>query len=292
MFEFRDIEMIRAITRHGGFRAASDQTGIAQSAISRRIHHLEDRLKISIFEKAGRGVRLTAVGRRLLDEAETLLESRERILNELTQGVMAGVVRLGVAETMTHTILPRMLTMLRSRHPLLRFEISIDTSDHMSEALLADELDIVILLRDLAPRGADLTPLPPVRHGWYVSRQHFDLPEPATLRDLARLPIVSFPKSTLPHRAIVQLLSPWAHEALAVHGSASLATVLHLVRQGFGIGTLPHDIVATWPHADIRELRVTEDAQLPDLEFAICHLPERAGKIGKEVTLAAVAAAD
>ncbi|MGR3543516.1 MAG: helix-turn-helix domain-containing protein, partial [Paracoccus sp. (in: a-proteobacteria)] len=65
MFGFRDLAIIRAIARHGGFRAASDSLGLAQSAISRRVRHLEDRMGMTIFQRDGRGVRLTAAGRRL-----------------------------------------------------------------------------------------------------------------------------------------------------------------------------------------------------------------------------------
>lgn len=288
MFDFRDIEVIRAIVRQGGFRAASDATGIAQSAISRRVRHLEDRMKIKIFERDGRGVRLTAAGRRLCDEAEVLVAQRDHILDELTQGVMAGVVRLGVAETMTHTILPRMLTSLRTRHPQLRFEISVDTSGQMGQELADDGLDVAIMLRDQAPRGINLTALPPVGLGWYVAPAHFTLPCPAGVDDLAALPIVSFPKGTIPHRRVIELLSPGRKQAVVVHGSASLATVLHLVGQGFGIGTIPHDIVTAWPHAGLEQITVLPEARLPDLEFAVCYMPERNAEIGREVSQTAV----
>lgn len=291
MFGFRDIEVIRSILLNGGFRAASEATGIAQSAISRRVRHLEDRMGVTLFERDGRGVRLTAAGRRLVEETEVLVSQRDRILEELTQGVMAGVVRLGVAETVTHTVLPKMLTGLRNDHPLLRFEISVDTSERMSQMLVDDALDIVILMRDLAPRGVNLTALPSVGLGWYAAPRHFKLPRPAGIDDLAALPIVSFPKTSLPHRQVVELLSPGRKQAATVHGSASLATVLHLVGQGFGVGTIPHDIVAAWPHAGIEEIEVLPEAKLPDLDFAICYITERNEKIGKEVAVAAVRAA-
>lgn len=288
MFGFRDIEIIRSVVRYGGFRAASDATGLAQSAISRRIRHLEDRMGITIFERDGRGVRLSATGRRLCDEAEVLIAQRDRILGELTQGVMAGVVRLGVAETVTHTILPRLLTNLGQRHPMLRFEISVDTSDQMGQALKDDRLDVVIMLRDQAPRGIALTPVPPVTMGWFVSPAHFTLPDPADIDDLAALPIVSFPKTTSPHRQVLELLTPGRRQPATVHGSASIATMLHLVRQGFGIGTIPHSIVEAWPHSMLREINVRPKARLPDLEFGICYDPERNEEIGKEVSRAAL----
>ncbi|MBY6006673.1 LysR family transcriptional regulator [Salipiger bermudensis] len=290
MFGFRDIEIIRSVVRHGGFRAAADATGLAQSAISRRIRHLEDRMGITIFERAGRGVRLSATGRRLVDEAEVLIAQRDRILEELTQGVMAGVVRLGVAETMTHTLLPRMLTTLRGRHPMLRFEISVDTSEQMGQALRDDALDVVIMLRDQAPRGIALTPLPPVSMGWFVSPEHFTLPSPAGIDDLAALPIVSFPKTTIPHRQVLEVMTAGRRKPATVHGSASLATMVNLVQQGFGIGTIPHDIVAAWPQTMLQEIDVLPEAKLPPLEFVICHDPERNEEIGREVTRAAVEA--
>ncbi|MFD1796600.1 LysR family transcriptional regulator [Paracoccus aurantiacus] len=290
MFGFRDIEVIRAIVRQGGFRAASDALGIAQSAISRRVRHLEDRMGVAIFERDGRGVRLTAIGRRLLEEAEVLVAQRDRILGELTQNVVAGVVRLGVAETITHTLLPPMLTDLRALHPRLRFEISVDTSDQLARMLCNDELDVAILMRDQVPRGVDFTPLPSVGLGWYVAPAHFTLPRPARLDDLAALPIISFPKNTLPHRRVLDLLSPGRRQAVAIHGSASLATMLHLVGQGFGIGTIPHDIVSAWPDTGLRQIEVHREARLQDLDFAICYMPERNEEIGREVAAAAVRA--
>lgn len=156
--------------------------------------------------------------------------------------------------------------------------------------LVDDALDVAILMRDLAPRGVNLTPLQPVGLGWYVAPQHFTLPSPAGIDDLAALPIISFPKTSLPHRRVVELLSPGRRQAATVHGSASLATVLHLVGQGFGIGTIPHDLVAAWPHAGIEEIAVRPEARLPDLDFAICYVTERNEKIGKEVARAAVEA--
>ena len=289
MFGFRDIEIIRAVWKHGGFRAASEATGLAQSAISRRVRHLEDRMGITIFERDGRGVRLTSAGRRLCEEAEMLVTQRDRILGELTQGRMAGVVRLGVAETITHTILAPMLTDLRTRHPLLRFDISVDTSTQLSAELVRDDLDVVILMRDLAPPGVHIVALPPVTLGWFASPRHFTLPHPAGVEDLAALPIVSFPKATIPHRRVLQLLAPGRRAVTgAVHGSASLATMLHLVGQGFGIGTIPHRIVQTWPHSGLQEIEVTQDAVLPDLEFSVCYMPDRNEEIGREVSESAL----
>ena len=151
-----------------------------------------------------------------------------------------------------------MLTTLRARHPMLRFEIAVDTSDQMGQALRDDALDVVIMLRDQAPRGIALTPLPPVSMGWFVSPEHFTLPSPAGVDDLAALPIVSFPKTTIPHRQVLDVLTPGRRQPATVHGSASLATMLHLVQQGFGIGTITGTVVL--PGSAKSQSRPTEPA--------------------------------
>nr|WP_319513294.1 LysR family transcriptional regulator [uncultured Cohaesibacter sp.] len=292
MIEFRDIEILRAVVQQGGFRAAAEMTGVAQSAISNRIRHLESRLKISIFEREGRGVRLTTIGRRLLEEAEILLAQRDRIVSELTVDDMTGVVRFGVAETMGHTFLPLMLNRLREDHPHLRFEISIETSFQMASDILNDDLDAAILLRDQAPSGCHMTPLPPVSQGWFANPEHFELPDPADINDLAELPIVTFSKTTLPHKRLIDMLAPARKQAGSVHGSTSLATVIQLIALGFGVGTVPHIIAQSSPHFGLLELNVAEDAKLPDLEYVICYVAERNDKIGRELTQAALETAD
>ncbi|WP_138466622.1 LysR family transcriptional regulator [Poseidonocella sp. HB161398] len=292
MIGFRDIEIIREVVRQGSFRGAAESLGIAQSAISKRIRHLEDRLKITIFERVGRGVRLSAVGRRLYEEAEILAAQRDRIIGELTHDVIAGTVRLGVAETMTHSFLTGLLTPLHAAHPQLRFEISIDTSDRMAQALAEDQLDFIVVLRDQAPPGMQAVPLMAVHLGWYVSPAHFRLPDPAGIADLAPHPVVSFSKTTMPHRRVLEMLALQRQRAVPVHGSASLATMMHLVSQGFGLGTLPRMLVAHWPQFGLEEIAVAEEARLPDLQFVLCYDAEKNAKIGRELSRFARAAAD
>ena len=53
--------------RHGNFSTAAMELAISQSAISRRIAHLEKQLSVRLFERSRTGVRLTEAGQRFLD---------------------------------------------------------------------------------------------------------------------------------------------------------------------------------------------------------------------------------
>ena len=57
-----------AAGERGGFTAAAQALGITQSAISREIRQIEERLGRALFRRSPRGVELTDEGRRTLDE--------------------------------------------------------------------------------------------------------------------------------------------------------------------------------------------------------------------------------
>ncbi|MEX0759868.1 MAG: LysR family transcriptional regulator, partial [Tistlia sp.] len=258
MFGIRDVEMVGEVVRAGGFRAAARRLGLAQSAISARLAALEKRLGIKLFERAGRGVRLTAAGRRFLEQAERLIAARDRIVDELAANAdLVGTLRIGVAETVVHTWLPAMLTQLRDALPRMRFELAVDTSAELRRKLAGDELDFAILMRPLVPAEARQFDIGGIEICW-VAAPGLALPEgPLAPADLAQRPIVTFPKSTPPYREIERLLSDPGLPVPLLHGCASLSTIAHLVRDGFGIGTLPRRMVqADLASGALRELRV------------------------------------
>ncbi|WP_097458818.1 LysR family transcriptional regulator [Mangrovitalea sediminis] len=285
MFEFRDIEILQDIVRAGGFRAAAQNFGLSQSAISSRVAALEKRLGVQLFDRSNRQVRLTASGLRFLEEAQRLLRARDRIWQEMTHaGELSGTVRIGVAETIVHTILTDTLNRLKDDYPMVRFELSVDTSVQLADALADDRLDVAILLRESVPQGAAAASLKPVRLGWY-GPENMSLPDhPLSLAELARNAIVTFPKGTLPFREIESIFSAPDIAFPSLHGSASLSTVKHLVSGGFGIGVLPALMAESDVDADpIRRIPVLDEAHLTDLHFVVSYFPERNREIGEAV---------
>ena len=289
MFEFKDIEILQNIVKAGGFRAAAQKYDLSQSAISSRVSALEKKLGILLFDRSNRQVRLTAAGLRFIEEAQRLLRARDRIWQELTHpGELSGTIRIGVAETIVHTILTGMLNKLKDDYPKVRFELSVDTSGQLATTMADDALDVAIMLRESVPQGAVAAALKPVQLGWYCT-ESMELPDhPMSLAELAEHAIVTFPKGTPPFREVESIFSAPDISPPALHGSASLSTVKHLVGDGFGIGVLPTLMVtnSVWDER-IKVIPVRDEAQLTDLHFVISYYPERNREIGGAVIEAA-----
>ena len=274
MFGFRDIEILQAIARAEGFRAAAARTGMSQSAMSNRVAALERRLGTRLFERRGRGVRPTAAGRRLLEESARLIAARDAIARELgAAGPLRGTVRIGVAETIVHTLLTPLLGALRQDHPAVRLELAVDASVELARGLDDDALDVAILLDEAVPGHLSRAPLAPVPVGWYAAAGRPADAVPLDLDALAGEPIVTYARGTLPHRRLERLFAG-AGAAPSLHGSASLSTVRHLIAEGFGVGTLPRAMAAR--DGAVRPLAVCPEAAPDPLEFAVAwRAPER-----------------
>ena len=74
---FPALETLLAVARTGSVGAAARQQNITSSAVSQQIRRLETHFDIKLFERAGRGVRLTAAGEAALPVVRELWNGAE-----------------------------------------------------------------------------------------------------------------------------------------------------------------------------------------------------------------------
>jgi DNA-binding transcriptional LysR family regulator len=294
MFDVRDVEIIQEVFASGGFRAAAQKLNLSQSVVSARIADIESRLGITIFIRERRGARLTPLGRRFLEQARRLTRLRDQIAAGLhPDSGFAGTLRIGVSETIVHTWLPMMLNRIRVALPNAQLELSVDTSPVLARQLLDDDIDIAILMRESLPSGMVVVPIYACKLGWFAAAGY---PVPArslALVDLAESPIITFPKDTAPFREVKHLFSDPDLPVPLIHGCASLATILHLVRDGFGVGLLPAQMAANDVKSGLlASLQTTPHARVSDLEFALCYRPTLEQAIMERVRAVALSAVE
>lgn len=127
------------------FHRAAEQMNIAQSAFSRRIADLEQALGVVLFERQARGVRLTAAGRALADDARRIMadidQSAARVRRVAEGGL--GLLRLSFTEGIAwRPWLPASVRQFREAYPEVELRFSAMTSEQQREALRQGELDV------------------------------------------------------------------------------------------------------------------------------------------------------
>jgi LysR family transcriptional regulator, nitrogen assimilation regulatory protein len=144
-----DISQIRTlchVAEIGSLSGAAQRLGIAQPALSRQIRLLEQELGAPVFERHGRGMTPTELGRQLLEPAGKILghidEMRRLATQEATSFV--GRVRVGVTPTVAEVATLPLVERIRHAHPLLSLSFTSGFSGHLVEWLKRDELDVCV----------------------------------------------------------------------------------------------------------------------------------------------------
>jgi len=138
------LEALVQVARHQSFSKAAEALYLTQPSVTARIQALEKELGEELFERTGRGVRLTDAGQAFLPFAERVLailqEGRESI--EEVRSLQLGSLRLGVAPTICTYVLPKILKAFRSRYPNLEVRIRTGRSEQILDLLLNDEVQV------------------------------------------------------------------------------------------------------------------------------------------------------
>ncbi len=143
---FDELESFVAIATGGGFTDASKKLHRSQPAISRRIRQLEQSLDARVFERAGRGVRLTEAGQALLPHAEAALaaldDGRRAVKALAGKAKGAHALRLAIVGTLADLYLVRALRRFRTRFGDASIGLRTATSREVSALVRRGEADL------------------------------------------------------------------------------------------------------------------------------------------------------
>src|SRR6266851_9520 len=222
MVDFKSIETFLWVVTLGSFRAAGEKLNTTQPAISQRIAQLERELGVKLLNRDHRVASPTPSGRQLMVYAEKLIGLRSEMMAEVSdRSAMRGVLRLGVAETIVHTWLSRLIKSVNIAYPV----------------------------------GFLASPALGLGTG------------PLRVHDLAKFPIITFPRKTQPYEIVRSLFNRPDLPPIRLHASASLATVIHMAIEGLGIAVIPTAIVEN-ELTDGRLQRLSTDLKISPLTFS------------------------
>ncbi len=144
----RRLRILREVAEHGGVTAAAQAMHYSPSGVSQQVAALEDEIGSPVLERLGRGVRMTEVGRVLLEHAETLLEAEKeaRAAVEKARDTLAVELRVGVFCTIAAGLVPLVIDDLASRHPEVRVHTIEADPDEAARDLRHGHLDLAFLL--------------------------------------------------------------------------------------------------------------------------------------------------
>ncbi len=233
-FDWTRLRAFLATAETGSYSAAARALGLTQPTLGRQVAALEEELGLTLFERSGRGLRLTDAGQDLLKDARAMGTAATRI-STLAQGraqALDGQIKVTASDLTSAYILPEVLTHLRAIAPGLRIDL-ISSNDIRD--ILGREADIAI--RHVRPSEPDLIARF-VRNApahLYAARSYIaERGRPETLEDLMEHDFISLGNDAGMVEGMRERGLPINPDNFRA-GSDSGIAVWELVRKGFGI---------------------------------------------------------
>jgi DNA-binding transcriptional LysR family regulator len=186
--DLRDLRYFETIAELEHVGKATEKLHRTQPALTSCIRRLEEVCGAPLFEKAGRGIKLTPAGKVLLKWAKRLrldTDDAQREIQDIGRGLL-GHIRLGIVPTAAQFLLPPAVRELMLQAPDVTLKTVVGLVDTLRPQLRAGELDLMIGTESRNEPGLVSQPLADDTIVVAACAQHELLQRKASIQDLCR----------------------------------------------------------------------------------------------------------
>ena len=149
-----------AVADSGGVTRAAGFLNLTQSAVSMQIKRLEEALNLSLLDRSGRGVSLTAAGEQLLSYARRMLALNDEAWTRLTCKTHEGEIVLGVPHDIVYPVIPGVLQRFAAEFPRMRVQLFSSFTRTLKEDFRRGEADLILTTEDGVEQGGQTLATP------------------------------------------------------------------------------------------------------------------------------------
>jgi len=237
------LEYAIAVSKYGSFTNAAEKCIVTQPTLSMQVQNLENELKTQIFIRGTKPIQLTDVGKKIIDQANKILNEVKRIedLVSYEKNFIGGEFKLGIIPTVIPTLLPLFLNKFTKKYPNVNLVIEESKTDNIVKQIIEGNLDGGITATPLNNEYIKEKPLYYEPFVAYIPSSH----------NLSKINILSIEDLKYSSILILEDGHSFREQTLKICKtekksnfnfeikSGSFETLTHLVDEGFGITLLP-----------------------------------------------------
>lgn len=245
--EMVHLETFLQVAELGSLSRAAETLGLTQPTISARIQALERDLGQRLFERRGRGVRLTEAGRALLPYAErTLSVLREgKAAVSLSGHPSRGRLRIGTARVIGAYVLPDILADFRNHYPGIELAILTGRSHEVLQMVLDQEVHVG-LGRALVHPEVEAVYLYDEEIVFVTHPQHpLAQRGRALISEIALEPLILYDKDSTYYVLITRVCREARIVPKVTMNLDSVEATKKMIERGLGVSFLPYSAIQT-----------------------------------------------
>ncbi|MEN8139441.1 MAG: LysR substrate-binding domain-containing protein [Bacteroidota bacterium] len=119
------LEYVLAVATYKNFTLASEKCFVTQPTLSMQIQKLEEELSVKIFDRSKKPIKVTEIGKSIVEQAKTVVNESKRISDivDTEKGKITGDFKIGIIPTIIPTLLPLFLKTFMKRYPEVKLTI-------------------------------------------------------------------------------------------------------------------------------------------------------------------------
>jgi LysR family transcriptional regulator, hydrogen peroxide-inducible genes activator len=254
MITLRQLRYLTSLARHRHFGRAAADCAVTQPALSMQVRALEREIGTELVERRPGEIALTDTGLDVAQRAEQILTATRDLVDFARhRDVLSGRLALGIIPTLAPYILPRVLPHLQAKYPQLRLEVRETQTKLLLDELTRGELDAVMLA--LPADGADMETLALFDDAFLLAVPAADVLSARSrvgVEDVDQGRLILLEEGHCLRDQALAFCATSRRDAPAGLGATSLATVMQMVANGYGVTLLPEVAV----DAEVRDKRV------------------------------------
>ncbi len=141
----RNLKVFATVCQEKNMTKAAKQLDISQPAASLAVREMEEYTGTTLFERDGRGMRLTKAARHFYPMVQQLLKLYGEMENEMMKWSSTSSVHIGSSISIGACILPSVIRKYNQNYPEIEVKVSINSSDIIEQAILNGDLDIALI---------------------------------------------------------------------------------------------------------------------------------------------------
>lgn len=244
--ELRQLRYFLVVADELHFGRAAELLSMSQPPLTVAVKKLEKELKVQLFDRTTRSVKLTAAGQMFRDTLAPVLADLDRVVSEVSEvntGIR-GKLTVGFVSSASYTMIPEAVRLFRDRRPLVELALSPVTTDEQVDLLVEGQLDIGILRDPMRIPGMDLEPIHTEPLVLVLLESHpLAALSTVSVEDFADEAFILFPyKQMSGFFSVVHSLFDGHGQPRIVEQAIHQETILGLVAAGLGMSILPESV--------------------------------------------------
>jgi LysR family nitrogen assimilation transcriptional regulator len=159
--DLRKLRYFAGIVEAKSISKAAASLRVAQPALSKSIHSLEQDLGVALLQRSPQGVAATEAGARLYDHCQILFKQIDRARMDVLSSVErpSGVVTVGMPHSLMAPLALPLLQLTTRCFPEVRLELKQEQSHILTAAVRSNKLDFAVVAQPRSPAGLVCRPL-------------------------------------------------------------------------------------------------------------------------------------